>query len=934
MIPEPTAHGTTPAVPSRNALRVLRRLALAGSTVGSFCTLAAITYDVHRRVSVAERIVENKRTLQTSAPHYDATSAAKRLARMMAAAEAGEFDGLASMKDNNQPQQSSKAQAPEGKPDGGSALPEMYLNLPDVRLSQAEKLLRATRPGPLNPQQQQSAGLGGFASQSQTEPATASGEATENASEAAPAVTDRFVKYGDSPLGNLVDLPVTEQMERLLEFEYPIEAAQVFLDNHPSSLLTLPEDRRELAKRVFYANCTAGNVLLARNVFERLEDVHQVDFDMWKTVILKLAAKGHIESTAAIYSRFMHDFTASPDMLDIVLRCLVESQRLTTAKWLLLRNIQHDRGCGLCGAYLTGLWRKTRSIELMNSQLRKLLQVLGRLQKRATDKLFNPVIKAYVEFGRLADAEALAKEMIDYGAFPGCRTKGLLVLGKAFQCDWDAVHAGLKEMLKEGLPLTRKADFIPIFDRIFLEFWPTHNGREIKDFIYRSLDEYNMVPDRVLYRHMIEALVMKGDREMVYEFLRYAKDNHWPKHLNEYEFLEMLRARRHALEESPIGFWQMLQAARVKHGQSQASQRILGYDKHSFPSPEVNRMPFTEDSLPFFKRMKQETLPSKRVHQYQKLDRQMSHGMHSGKFLSALRSYEDAKRARFQLKQVHVELAVISTILEKGIEPARALIEEDWGNIRALTRFLPQFFRVVNEIDTQATGEHIKIAVLRWYDICTERPNLTPKHHLLVSVCRRVITQDDPKLALELLSTVYASKYRKIIPFDGVCLKMFLRAFANTDNPLGVRWCLLTALTWREVHEDFLIELRSFMGRLRHHSDSHLEKYHYLLEREEYITHLANLVMQKFQSGEGTTWDVHHNPSYKKNKRELLKRPLNADRIYVIENVERTVPQWDEEYELEAALGRLEGVPTSTVAQLTEEHYLAQELAEEIPTAA
>lgn len=63
--------------------------------------MAAITYDMHRRVRVAERIVENKRALQTSAPNYDATSAARRLARMMEAAEAGDFNGSESVREDN-----------------------------------------------------------------------------------------------------------------------------------------------------------------------------------------------------------------------------------------------------------------------------------------------------------------------------------------------------------------------------------------------------------------------------------------------------------------------------------------------------------------------------------------------------------------------------------------------------------------------------------------------------------------------------------------------------------------------------------------------------------------------------------------------------------------------------------------------------------------
>ncbi|KAJ6155713.1 hypothetical protein N7470_006279 [Penicillium chermesinum] len=92
------AMNTTPTVPSRNALRVLRQLALTGGTVGSFCTFAAVSYDIHRRTRIAEQIIENKRTLRTSAPNYDATASARRITRMREAAEAGEFMGSASLK--------------------------------------------------------------------------------------------------------------------------------------------------------------------------------------------------------------------------------------------------------------------------------------------------------------------------------------------------------------------------------------------------------------------------------------------------------------------------------------------------------------------------------------------------------------------------------------------------------------------------------------------------------------------------------------------------------------------------------------------------------------------------------------------------------------------------------------------------------------------
>ncbi|EHY57061.1 hypothetical protein HRR83_002558 [Exophiala dermatitidis] len=72
----------TSLVPSKNALRALRHLALSNpsilvGTVGSICGIAALNYETCRRVRVAERIVETKRVLRSvssgrGAAHLDA----------------------------------------------------------------------------------------------------------------------------------------------------------------------------------------------------------------------------------------------------------------------------------------------------------------------------------------------------------------------------------------------------------------------------------------------------------------------------------------------------------------------------------------------------------------------------------------------------------------------------------------------------------------------------------------------------------------------------------------------------------------------------------------------------------------------------------------------------------------------------------------------
>ncbi|EAW12846.1 pentatricopeptide repeat protein [Aspergillus clavatus NRRL 1] len=922
MISKPT--NAPPAVPSRNALRVLRRLALAGSTVGSFCTVAAITYDVHRRVRVAERIVENKRALQTSAPNYDATSAAKRLARMMEAAEAGEFMGLASLKEADrkihlgQSTQDEDERLLQGERSHG---PSVGIAESET-LVQAESFLEAARTKLVDALTSQSE-VGRLPGQSGCVPPdqihVAEGlRRAENAIGRGTSRSDVTINKDIAVEGAQLQSDVPRQMQELLDRGRPIEAAQLFLGAHSGALNGISKDRKEMALKVFFVNCKEDNVFIARSIFERIEEVDEVSLVMWKTLMLALAKKGCIESVATIYTRYMHQFACPPEMVDVVLRCLLESHRLTTAKWFLLRHLQHDRDCGLCGAYLSGLWRKTRSIELINGQLKKILTVLPRFEKLPSDKLFNPVIKAYVEFGRVADAEALVHDMTTIYDLPlRCRTKGLLVYAKALSLDWEGVEVGLEEMHK--LRLTRRRrDFLPIFDRIFLEYWVSHSGPQIRNFVFRYLDEFNIIPDKVLYKHILEAFVEKGDKDMIAELTSMAKQRSWNIPINEQEFMEILRSRRLALEEAPVGFWQMLQAARVKYGQSSTSQRILGYDQQSFPIAEVNNMPYTQSPSSWYQRTLQETTPSRPVDQYQKLHKQMTHYMHVGKMADALKCFQNAKNARYQMRQLHVELAVIATLLEHGLDAARSLVETEWRGIRHLVRFFPIFFRQVMSLDPDATGEMIQIAVLRFYQICSSTKNMTVKHHITVGTSRRLISQREPKMAQDLLAAVYMSRYRHVVPFDGVYMKMFARTFAATKNIPGLRWCILTALSRESaLNHDFVVEIRRILGTLSPSGPGSVPS-----EQMEYLLYIADLLEEKSE-GCSPLWEIKHDPTLKASSRQQLKRPLDTRLLFNQSDVREAVKGWDEEYELEAVLGNIDTDPRSVASRWTEQRCLS-----------
>ena len=709
-------------------------------------------------------------------------------------------------------------------------------------------------------------------------------------------------------------LSLAKEMIAFLDQERAIEAAQLFIDAYTEEGISYTI--LDLVEEAFYMNCKQQNVFIARSVFMRLDQLNRVSSTMWATLMLALAKKGCIESVATLYTDYIARFRLPPALVDVVIRCLVESQRLTAAKKLLFDNLRIDRNCGLCGAFLAGIWRKTRSIELLNGQLAKILNILPRIGKRPSEKLFNPVLKAYIEFGRLTDAEAMVNDMVTkHNIQIVCRTKGLLVFGKALNCDWEGVKQGLQEMHECGMTQNTR-DFIQIFDRIFLEYWVSHSGGETRDFIFTYIDKFGIQPDRVLYRHILEAFVEKGDSNMIHEFSTMIHERGWNMPFNEKEILHILRLRRLALEESPVGFWQMLQAARSKYGSAATSNRVLGYDQRSLPSTDINKMPFTGASLPWYERSIEQGLTApRRADQYQKLTKQMAYSIQVGRIPEALASFAIAKRAGFSMSQPHIELAVIATLLEYGLYAAQNFLSTESSTIQGLFKTYPELFDQI--VEGVPEEELVQAAVFRFYQLSESTKYMKVRHHITITTSRRLMLANKPDLALDLLISVYMSRYRKELDFGGVCMKMFVRAFAKLNHLQGIRWCILTGLSrTTAVSHEFVAEVRLILAGLKRAlgaSDG---------PKLEYLEQIGNM-LEKSQSDAGA-WKVHSNAHVKRSSRFKLRKPNDEKLLFRKADITRTIESWDEEYELDAALGRIESHPKSTTWD--ESRFLKEEI--------
>lgn len=791
----------TPAVPSRNALRTLRQLALAGGTLGGFCAVAAITYDAHRRVRVAEKIVENKRTLHSSAPNYNARASAQRLAAMMEAAEAGEFMGIDSLKNRQSPKVDAVLDTPEAHEPAISsfAQPTFETRKQNNRIPPISPFrYRTTNFNSHNTAQNQAA----VAWETQNEAAREEGE-----------------------------MSTDERIRELLLQNKEIEATTLYMNLPPPPIGDfISPDRRELGCQLFVANCTKNNIYIARSLFERMEKWTYIDSELWGMMMHVLAKEGHIESVGRIYDRYWDKLDVPVHLLEIVLRCLLESRRLRSAKWLFYNRLKHDENCGMCGAFLDGLWRKTRKSELVLKEFSAILTDLMKMERKPTEKLFNPLLKSFIEAGKFEDAEILVEEMPEkWGVQPGCRTLGLLVYGRALMSDWDGVMAGLREMHSLGFT-QEKRNFAHVFDRIFLEYYPSHSGRQIYDFLIGCMAEFELKPDYTLHMHILDALIERGDAEMLHEISRMSETQEWKSGINGNDVVRIMKARRVSMQETPVGLWRMMQAARTQYGLVATTRRLMGTSADSYGLDRDVLAPIKINAEENYPVSVDNLTMKKSIDVYIPLHKRMEQAIHAGRFADAVTTFQNANHNGHMLKSVHFHLAVIATILEDartGLLKARELIRTEWKywhkmpTIRYTApdpRFIPIFFQQLLQVHrTLCTdGTLYKLALFEFYNVCVEKPTLTAKNHASVSLARRLVANGRPITAIHVLRALYFSKWRKSHGFDQVQLKILMRAYAVVGHARGVWWCMLTVLSRHEpISKDFCAEVTRLMPGLK-----------------------------------------------------------------------------------------------------------------------
>lgn len=307
---------------------------------------------------------------------------------------------------------------------------------------------------------------------------------------------------------------------------------------------------------------------------------------------------------------------------------------------------------------------------------------------------------------------------------------------------------------------------------------------------------------------------------------------------------------------------------------------------------------------------------SKSASSYVPLHKRMEHCINMGQHTEALAIYDHANKGGFIMRPIHLTLAVIAALLgckKTGIANARRLITSEWGYWKSVpslryskrfTAWTPLFFQRVMKVDPRAIGRGglIKMAMFEYYTVCANTHDLLVKHFCAASSSRFLIAEGSPQLAVDLLTTIYQSRWRISHGFDQVLLKMLLRGFATLRNLKGVWWCVLTVLSRNEpIKQDFVTEATAQLGTLENAlsstaSDEEVKQVQILREAVE--------ALEAKLQGDPHWTTISGHPQWKKSRRAQKFKLTTKQHLLPTKSLKHLVMKFDEEQELDLLLQR------------------------------
>jgi pentatricopeptide repeat protein len=542
-------------------------------------------------------------------------------------------------------------------------------------------------------------------------------------------------------------------------------------------------------------------------LFWRLNYLGYKDSQAWIRLLQAHSERGEYKMVTTMYQRFRDCFELDHVGLAVVLRALIAQLRLSEAETLLRSALKPPwLPLGSCFTILLGgIWRVTKDLNRTIGLFEWMRTWFHKYQPTAA--LFNAMIQACAEVGRMDRVESYTQLMKEHHLEPNFKTRGHFLLAKAKNGHWREVEMGLQKIREDGLKPTR--DDASVFNPLLVESSRTRSVSDTESFLLSAIEKYSIIPDVDTFNIMSNAFIRAG------EFTSLARLVNFMKRLG-------LQPDAVTFNTALHGLWR---DTKLHHMEVyRIFSKVQQHDKSLVNERTKNtiRSAIAHDSRKGSSRTARspvKTIIKRNSSAYQEQDARSIHvdmicalSQHDKQkaALEALELYNKAKASGVRISREMVETAFQASMLcSGGFHAGMALVRSAHKAGVNCTGLLPL---VISEMPNEASQlPDFLLQVYRERD----RNCLEITHYVSVTAASRLVNSHRAHAAIDILTRVMRSEWGKRKPLDIAGMTVLLKAYASINTLKGVKHVVDMVLSRRmRIDTPFMRELRAAVARL------------------------------------------------------------------------------------------------------------------------
>ncbi|KAI9772639.1 MAG: hypothetical protein M1840_000233 [Geoglossum simile] len=601
-------------------------------------------------------------------------------------------------------------------------------------------------------------------------------------------------------------------IQRLLEVCRVRKAVTTFMDRTKGwESVHIEGKSAEVISLLFQATLRKKLWHLTVMLFWRLDYLGYKDSQTWIRLLQAHCERGEYKIVTTMYQRFRHCFELDQVGLAVVLRALIAQLRLSEAETVLRSALKPPwLPLGSCFAILLGgVWRVTKDLDRTIGLFEWMRAWFYKY--RPTAALFNAMIQACAEVGRMDKVESYTQLMKEYRLEPNFKTRGHFLLAEAKNGHWREVEIGLQKIREDGLKLTQ--DDASGFNPLLVESSRTRSIGETEGFLLSAIEKYGIIPDIDTFNIMSNAFIRVGELTSLARLIDFMKK------LELQPDVVTFNTALHGLwRDTKLHHMEMYRVfSKVQqHDRSLVNERTKNTIRSAIAHD--NRKGSSRTA-----RSPVKTMIKRNSSDYQEQDARSihvdmicalsQHDKHNAS-LEVLELYNKAKTSGVRISREMVETAFQASILcSGGFQAGMALVRSAHKAGVNCTSLLPL---VISETPNEASQlPDFLLQVYRERD----RNGLGITHYVSVTAASRLVNSHRAHDAIDILTRVVRSEWGKRKPLDIAGMTVLLKAYASIKILKGVKQVVDIVLSkGMRIDTPFIRELRAAVSRLEDES--------------------------------------------------------------------------------------------------------------------